>query len=206
MFISFEGIDSSGKSTQSKLLGDFLTAKGYKVLHLREPGGTDISEKIRHLLLDKTNHQMRGLTEFLLYSAARAQLVDEVIRPALSEERTIICDRYCDSSTAYQGFARGLGVEKIEAINKIATYGIMPDLTIFVDVKVETALARLKAKGKLSDRIEAEGSAFFEQVRLGFLQIATHEEERFKVVSGEDDKAIVEQKIRKFVIDKFNIT
>jgi dTMP kinase len=206
MFISFEGIDCSGKSTQCKLLGNFLSYKGYKVLHLREPGGTTISEKIRDLLLDKTNHKMRGLTEYLLYSSARAQLVDEVIKPALARGEVIICDRYCDSSTAYQGFARGLGVDIVEAINKVATYGVMPELTIFVDIPIDMALARLRAKDRLNDRIEAEGSTFFEQVRQGYLQIATREKNRFKVVDGVDDIAIVEQKIRNIVVEKYGIT
>jgi dTMP kinase len=205
MFISFEGIDFSGKSTQCQLLQRFLESKGFDVLLLREPGGTKISEKIRDLLLDKENDNMRALTEFLLYSASRAQLVDEVIKPALMKGQAVICDRYADSSTAYQGCARDLGVEMVERINRIATYNISPDLTIFVDIPVVLALERLKNKGKLSDRIEAEGSRFFELVRQGYLQIATRHKSRFKVVDGADDINIVERKIREFVVERFKI-
>lgn len=203
MFITFEGIDQSGKSTQCQLLKDYLQSLGREVILLREPGGSKISEKIRDLLLDKDNKNMRGLTEFLLYSSSRAQLVDEVIKPALTQNKAVICDRYADSSTAYQGFARGLGIDLVERINQVATYGLDPDLTLFVDIPVGIAFERLKARGKLSDRIEAEGHEFFELVRQGYLQIATRHKNRFKVVDGTDDISNIEQKIRKLVVEKF---
>lgn len=203
MFITFEGIDQSGKSTQCQLLKDYLQSLGREVILLREPGGSKISEKIRDLLLDKDNKNMRGLTEFLLYSSSRAQLVDEVIKPALTQNKAVICDRYADSSTAYQGFARGLGIDLVERINQVATYGLDPDLTLFVDIPVRIAFERLKARGKLSDRIEAEGHEFFELVRQGYLQIATRHKNRFKVVDGTDDISNIEQKIRKLVVEKF---
>ena len=206
MFISFEGIDFSGKSTQCQLLKSFLSDRGQDVLLLREPGGTLISEKIRNILLDKNNEKMKALTEFLLYSASRAQLVEEVIKPALAKGQFVICDRYADSSTAYQGHARGLGIDLVETVNRIATRGITPDLTIVIDIEIAIAIERLKRDGKSSDRIEAEGSFFFEQVRQGFLQVAARHQDRFKVVNGADDISTVEQNIRKLVVEKFDLT
>jgi dTMP kinase len=205
MFITFEGIDQSGKSTQCQLLKEYLQSRGFNVLLIREPGGTKISEKIRDLLLDKENDNMRGLTEFLLYSSSRAQLVDEVIKPALALKKVVICDRYADSSAAYQGFARGLGIDMVEQISQVATYGVTPDLTIFVDIPIQLAFDRLKARGKLSDRIEAEGNQFFELVRQGYLQIATRHKNRFKVVDGTDDINSIEQKIRSLIVERFGL-
>jgi dTMP kinase len=205
MFITFEGIDQSGKSTQCQLLQKYLLSLGHNVLLLREPGGTKISEKIRDLLLDRENRSMRGLTEFLLYSSSRAQLVDEVIKPALAKNQIVICDRYADSSTAYQGYARGLGIDLVEQINQVATCGVAPDLTIFVDIPIQLAFERLKARGKFSDRIEAEGGQFFELVREGYLQIATRHKNRFKVVDGADDINTIEQRIRTLIVQRFGL-
>ena len=209
MFITFEGIDLSGKSTQAQLLGQYLIESGYEVVLLREPGGTGISEKIRNVLLDRGSDGMVPLAEFFLYSAARAQLVEEVIRPALTAGKVVICDRYDDSSTAYQGYARGLGVSKIEMINNIATCGLKPDLTFFVDIPVAESLKRLKTAGKLKDRMESEGEEFFEKVRQGYLQIATKPENgpggRFKIINGTDDIDTIERRIRKIVADKLGI-
>jgi len=147
MFITFEGIDYSGKSTQCQLLSEFLKGKGFDVLSLREPGGTEISEKIRNILLDNNSAGMTSMSEFLLYSAARAQLVSEIIQPALKSGKTVICDRFYDSSTAYQGFGRGLGLKNVETINKISTGGLEPNLTIIVDITVEKSIERLKLAG-----------------------------------------------------------
>ncbi|OQX91675.1 MAG: dTMP kinase [candidate division Zixibacteria bacterium 4484_95] len=205
MFISFEGIDFSGKSTQCHLLEKFLTEKGYDVVLLREPGGTRISEIIRKLLLDKRAGDMSALTELLLYSASRAQLVDEVIRPAIVSGRAVICDRFTDSSTAYQGFGRGLEIKEIEMINKVATNGLEPDLTIFIDVTVEESLKRLKLAGKLKDRIESEGTRFFELVRQGYLQLATRHKDRFKVVDGMDDIDNIKRRVKEIVVKRFTI-
>ena len=205
MFISFEGIDFSGKSTQCHLLEKFLTEKGYDVVLLREPGGTRISEIIRKLLLDKRAGDMSALTELLLYSASRAQLVDEVIRPAIVSGKAVICDRFTDSSTAYQGFGRGLEIKEIEMINKVATNGLEPDLTIFIDVTVEESLKRLKLAGKLKDRIESEGTRFFELVRQGYLQLATRHKDRFKVVDGMDDIDNIKRRVKEIVVKRFTI-
>jgi len=205
MFITFEGIDFSGKSTQCDLLEKYLRQLGRNVVRIREPGGTPISEKIRALLLDKDNRGMIGLTEFLLYSASRAQLVSEVIKPALAEGKTVLCDRYADSSTAYQGFARKLGVENVEKINSLATDGLTADLTIYVDITVEEALRRQAAQDKVSDRMEIEGREFFELVRRGYLHIATINKDRFKVINGMDDINTIQEKIRTIVKEKFGI-
>jgi len=203
MFITFEGIDLSGKSTQCQLLGQYLTDKGFDILLLREPGGTKISEKIRDILLDNDSAGMLPLTEYFLYSAARAQLVKEVIKPALDSGKIVICDRFDDSSTAYQGFARGLGMGKVKTVNKIATGGLSPDLTIFIDITVQESLKRLKVAGKLTDRMEAEGAKFFEAVRQGYLQLATTDEEavrnRFKIVNGADDISTIARRIQQVV-------
>ncbi|MCD6162055.1 MAG: dTMP kinase [candidate division Zixibacteria bacterium] len=213
MFITFEGIDFSGKSTQCRLLGKFLKDKGYNTLLLREPGGTEISEKIRKLLLDKGSDGMFPLTEFLLYNAARAQVVEEVIKPAHDSGKTVICDRFYDSSTAYQGYGRGLPIKDVEFVNNFSTGGLEPDLTIIVDISVAESLRRLKLTGKQTDRIESEGTEFFETVRQGYLQIATrnsslltHKKHRFKVVNGEDDINTVKRKIQEIVISEFENT
>jgi dTMP kinase len=210
MFITFEGIDQSGKSTQCQLLAEFLTGKGYEVLLLREPGGTDISEKIRDVLLDRGSDGMVPLAEFFLYSAARAQLVMEVIKPALESGKIVICDRFDDSSTAYQGYARGLGVAEVESINDLATGGLKPDLTFFIDIPVTESLKRLKDAGKLKDRMESEGAKFFEKVRQGYLQIATKSKDdpdnRFKIINGADDINTIERRIRQIVGENLEIT
>lgn len=205
MFITFEGIDYSGKSSQCQLLSEFLKGKGFDVLTLREPGGAKISEKIRDILLDKDSAGMTALTEFLLYSAARAQLVNEIIQPALKSGKTVICDRFYDSSTAYQGFGRGLGIDKVETINTISAGGLQPDLTVIVDITVEKSFERLKLAGKLTDRMESEGARFFEIVRQGYLKLATYEKERIKVVNGSDDINSVKRRILEIVVARFNI-
>jgi len=209
MFITFEGIDLSGKSTQCQLLGQYLINKGFDVLLLREPGGTKISEKIRNLLLDKNSIGMLALTEFFLYSASRAQLVQEVIKPALASGKIVICDRFDDSSTAYQGVARGLGMNNVRTINKIATGGLTPDLTIFIDITVQELLRRLKVAGKLTDRMESEGAKFFEAVRQGYLQLATADDEavrkRLKIINGADDISTIARRIQQIIGQELKI-
>jgi dTMP kinase len=192
------------------LLKQYLIEKGHKVLLMREPGGTKISEKIRNVLLDTDSDGMVGLAEFFLYSAARAQLVQQVIRPALNKGEVVICDRFADSSTAYQGYARGLGMDNVEAINKIATGSLEPDLTFFIDISVEESLKRLKAAGKLKDRMESQGEKFFESVRQGYLHLATRLERdgnsRFKVINGLDDIPNIERRIIKIVEDYLKVS
>jgi dTMP kinase len=183
MLISFEGIDKSGKTTQANLLVKKFEELGYKVLFLREPGGNFISEKIREILLDSKYHEMDYKTEFLLYSASRAQLVEKVIKPALKESTIVICDRYYDSSTAYQGFGRGIDLSIIDFINNFAA-GIKPDITFFIDVDLNESKNRLLKQGNEKDRLESAGDIFFNKVRDGFYYIAKNEPERMKIIDG----------------------
>lgn len=170
-FITFEGPDGSGKSTQIGLLKEFLEIKGFDVLETREPGGTRISEKIRDIILDTENTEMNPVTEALLYAASRAQHVHEVIKPAISEGKIVICDRYVDSSIVYQGVARGLGIEAVSRINSIAIQGVMPDLTFLFDMDPEAALNR-KVSDSGGDRLELEDIKFHKMVYNGYREIS----------------------------------
>lgn len=184
MFISFEGIDFSGKSTQIELFKDYLVEHNKKVEILREPGGTEISEKVRQVLLDNKNNEMFAEAELLMFSASRAQLVREKIRPYLEKGIYVISDRYHDSSTAYQGYGRGIPIETVNQIHQLAIGDTIPDLTFFIDIPVGIANERRKkkSKGKL-DRIELADTEFYNRVRSGYLEIAK-QEERFKVIDG----------------------
>lgn len=187
MFITFEGIDKSGKTTQSKFLIERLTNLGYTVKFLREPGGTKISEKIRDILLDIDNKEMFPSTEFLLYSASRAQLVNEVIIPALNNNEVIVCDRYYDSSLAYQGFGRGIDLNIINFINNFAA-PVKPDLTFFMDIHISELNHRTNKMYVQKDRLEISGDSFFNKVREGYLSIAHNEPDRFVVIDGSKPK------------------
>ncbi len=184
MLITFEGLDFSGKTTQANLLVNRLKEVDKPVVFIREPGGTSISEKIRGILLDKQYARMNQITELFLFSASRAQLVSEVIRPALQAGKVVICDRFYDSTTAYQGHGRGLHLQGIETINKIATFGTTPTLTVLVEIEISEILRRQKAAGVSSDRMEALGKDFFAKVRDGYRRIAETEPKRFLVVNG----------------------
>jgi len=187
MFITFEGIDKSGKTTQSKFLIERLSNLGYTVKFLREPGGTKISEKIRDILLDIDNKEMFASTEFLLYSASRAQLVNEVIIPALNNNEVIVCDRYYDSSLAYQGFGRGIDLNIINFINNFAA-PVKPDLTFFMDIHISELNHRTNKMYVQKDRLEISGDSFFNKVREGYLSIAQNEPDRFVVIDGSKPK------------------
>ena len=184
MFITFEGLDFSGKTTQANLLVERLKQRGNDVVFLREPGGTKISEKIREILLDKQHLEMNERAELFLFSAARTQLVSEVILPALQRGMIVLCDRYDDSTTAYQGFGRGLNLDQIKTINAMATAGTTPDLTVLVDIDIDEITRRQKAGGISSDRMESSGRQFYERVRAGYLTIALSEPKRFVVING----------------------
>ncbi len=184
MFISFEGIDFSGKSTQLELLKDYLVDHNKKVEILREPGGTEISEKVRRILLDNKNEKMFAEAELLLFSASRAQLVREKIRPYLQKGIYVISDRFHDSSTAYQGYGRGIPIEVVMKVHDLAIGDTIPDLTFFIDIPVGIANERKKKKSKVKlDRIELADIEFYNRVRSGYLEIA-RKEERFKVIDG----------------------
>lgn len=184
MFLTFEGVDYSGKSTQARLLVERLTSDGHTVRFLREPGGTGISERIRDILLDRSNLALTDVAELLLFSASRAELVTHVIRPALARGETVVCDRYYDSTTVYQGYGRGLDLETIHRINRFATGGLQPDLTIVVDIPVDEIERRKHAAGKGFDRMESAGREFFERVRAGYAALAAAEPTRVVLVDG----------------------
>ncbi len=184
MFITFEGIDFCGKSTQAELLKQFLLRQNKKVEIIREPGGTEISEIVRSILLDKKNYHMVMETEIFLFSAARAQLVREKIRPYLNEGIYVISDRFHDSTTAYQGFGRGINIESVNHINNLAIGETVPDISFFIDITVEEAERRKKLiKDFDPDRIEVSEISFYERVRAGYLFIAD-QNERMKVIDG----------------------
>ena len=179
MFVTFEGIDGSGKSTQVRLLAERLRAEGRDVVETREPGGTALGERIRELILH--GDSMAPWAEAALFAAARAQLVDEVIRPALARGEDVLCDRYIDSSLAYQGLARGLGVERVLELNILATGGLLPDRTVFLRVPLDEAARR---RGSDSDRLEREGSAFVASVDRAYEELARIFPERVLAADG----------------------
>lgn len=184
MFITFEGLDYSGKTTQAKLLVDRLEQHGRQILFLREPGGTPISERIRAILLDKQHNEMSQKAELFLFSAARTQLVSQVIRPAIEKGIIVLCDRFYDSTTAYQGYGRGLDLKEVQALNTIATYGTSPDLTLFMNVNIDEVVRRYKRAKQFADRMEESGREFFERVQRGYLALAANEPGRFVVVDA----------------------
>lgn len=184
MFITFEGIDGSGKSTQISLLEPWLAAQGYEVVILREPGGTPLSEAVRGVLLSSKN-EIHPRAELLLFEAARAQLTGTVIRPALQRRAVILCDRFADSSTAYQGYGRGLPVADIIQSNEVATAGLQPDITFLLDIPVEVALGRAQARRNgTPDRMERSGEEFFRRVRQGYRELAVASPDRFVVLDA----------------------
>lgn len=194
LFISFEGIEGTGKSTQVSMLAEYLRQKGRRVVRTMEPGGTEISMKIRELLLSLDSRGMDQLTELLLYNAARVQHIQEVIAPALSRGDIVITDRFSDSTIAYQGFARGIDLQLIDSLDKIATNKLRPAITLLLDVDVKTGLARNRALSK-NDRLECEDISFHEKVRTGFIQIAAREPNRVKIVDASESLEGVHRKV-----------
>lgn len=183
LFITVEGIDGCGKSTQATLIAAALEAAGHDVLRLREPGGVKISEQIRAILLDPANAEMGDVCELLLYEAARAQLVHQVIRPALAAGKTVVCDRFYDSTTAYQAFADGLDRNMVSQANELAVDGCRPDLTLVFDLPVEDALRR-RSDRAAEDRLELKGLEFQARVAAGFRAVAADEPDRVKLVDA----------------------
>lgn len=184
MFITFEGLDYSGKTTQAKLLVKRLQSEGHTVIFLREPGGTPISEKIRTILLDRQHLELTQRAELFLFSAARSQLVTQVIAPALAAGSIVVCDRFADSTTAYQGYGRGLPLDDVLTLNRIATAGTTPDLTVLVDVDTEEIFRRQAIAGVAADRMESAGRQFFESIRSGYRSLAQSEPRRFVLING----------------------
>lgn len=197
IFITIEGPEGSGKSTHSKLLCDFLRRRGYRVLHTREPGGTRISEAVRKILLNKNNKGMSDICELFLFLAARAQIADEIIRPALKKGYVVVCDRFHDATLAYQGYGAGLDLKLIEEMGKLATKGLKPDLTVLLDVETKKGLRRAGIK----DRIEVKSLEFHKRVRGGYLALAEREPERIKVIPTTDVKVSeVQDMVRRAIL------
>lgn len=186
IFVTFEGIDGSGKSTQANSLLRRIQENGYNAVLFREPGGTRISEQIRQILLSTKHSEMAVITEVMLYSAARAQLTEEMIIPGLKENDIVVCDRYFDSTIAYQGYGRGISLEFIDALIKEAAKRVWPDITFLVDVDVELAEKRSGTLGRL-DRIEMETVEFKDTVIRGFREIASNDRDRIVVLDGSQE-------------------
>lgn len=195
-FITFEGSEGSGKSTQARLLSRYLKSKGKRVLHIREPGGVAISEKIRGILLDVKNKKMSDTTETLLYMAARAQLVEEIIEPALKKGKIVIADRFLDSTIVYQGYGNRVNLKLIHTLGKHVTQGIKPHLTFVFDIGVEKGLSRT---GKTKDRIEQRSLFYHQRVRNGYLAIAKKEPGRIKVINAKGSKSEIQNRLRRYI-------
>jgi len=191
-FITFEGSEGCGKSTQSRLLYEYLKREGLGVVYLREPGGTAVSEKIRKILLSPQS-KITPMGETLLYMTARAQVVKEVIKPALLKGEIVVCDRFLDSTIAYQGYGLGIDVKFIKYVGNLAAAGIKPDLTIFLDLPVKKGLIHRKFR---EDRIERRSLGYHSRVRKGYLRLAKQEPRRIKVIKVDKDKSVTQKKIR----------
>ncbi len=199
-FITFEGTDGCGKTTQMSLLAARLRAEGQEVLETAEPGGTRIGLQIRSILLDSANQELCPTAELLLYFAARAQNVDEWILPALAKGTMVLSDRFTDSTLAYQGAARGLGREVVMTIHEIACRGLLPDLTIYLDIDLDTSLERAHARNRTIDdkderRMDEQAVEFHQRVRQEYLKLAEMEPSRIKVIDGRADRAIIADRI-----------
>ena len=198
-FISFEGIDGSGKTTQLKTLAARLRSEGKRVLETAEPGGTSIGSQIRRILLDRANLELSAMAELLLLFACRAQNIEEAILPALDQGLIVLCDRFTDSTIAYQGAGRGLPLDAVAAIDRIACDGLTPHLTLYLDIDVETALARAHVRNQEDDspatRIEEQTAAFHTRVRDAYLDLAATHTGRIKLVDGTGSKEQVAERI-----------
>ena len=200
IFITLEGPDGSGKTTQIAYLRSLFEREGYPVVQTREPGGTPIADRIRSLILDPAHREMTARTEALLYMAARAQHTAELIRPALNRDAVVISDRYTDSTLVYQGVARGLPQEALAWLNRFATEDLVPDLTLLLDGDSDKLAQRLADRGN-RDRLDSEGLEFHQRVRAGFLRLAEQNPGRFRVINGEQPMENVRCSIEKCVMD-----
>ena len=198
-FITFEGGEGCGKSTQIRLLADRLRAAGKEVLLTREPGGTALAEKIRSLVREESDDPPNSRAETLLFIASRAQVVENVIRPALASGTWVLCDRFADSTFAYQGYGRGLDLDELKRINSFATGGLEPDMTILLNVSPEVSAKRMRAREVATntdaDRMEKAGDGFHTRLRQGFLELAAAEPERFAVIQADGSVEEVEEAV-----------
>ena len=200
MFITLEGPEGSGKSTQIRRLAKRLEAMGYPVITTREPGGTSIGDQIRHVLVRMENKELHPRTEILLFLAARAQLVEQLIKPALQDGKIILCDRYGDSTLAYQGYGHGLDLEQLRQMLDFATDHLKPDLTILMDLDVKTGLMRKKAEDEWN-RLDAYEVLFHERVRQGYLELANEEPERWRIVDASKGIDAVQEDLFQIILD-----
>jgi dTMP kinase len=204
MFITLEGPEGSGKTSHIPSLVEYLRAHGHVVFPTREPGGTSIGEQIREVIHDVKNVEMHPRTETLLYQAARAQIVEEVIKPRLHAGEIVISDRYYDSTIAYQGYGHQQDLEQVRALVKYATGGLVPDLTVLLDVDVEVGLRRKKKNGVEWNRMDAHEVEFYKRVRAGYLQMVQQESSRWAVVDAGQKWETVQEELRKVVVEKLN--
>ncbi len=210
MLISFEGIDGAGKSTQIQELLHALSDRGVDALILREPGGTAVAEKIRQILLE-SSHEISPIGELLLFSASRAELIQGVVMPALASGKTVILDRFFDSTTAYQGYGRGIDMELLRSIIAISTCGLIPDITFYLDLEPEEAMKRKFSKTSLPlafendelDRMERSGIEFYRKVRQGYLDIARINSQRFVWINALDSVAVIHNRILALLKERF---
>lgn len=198
-FISLEGGEGAGKSTQNKRIVEWLQEQGKTVVETREPGGTAVSEEIRRVLLDTRNAGLNATAELLLMFAARSQLVEEVILPALADGKVIVCDRFADASYAYQGGGRKLGAETVALVEKIVLKDLQPDLTLLFDIPVELGMARVAGRGE-ADRFEVEAMDFFERVRQAYLERAAANPHRFRIIDASQDQERVWRQVQKALL------
>ena len=199
-FISLEGGEGAGKSTQNRRIVEWLAKQGKSVLETREPGGTPVSEQIRKVLLDTRNAGLNATAELLMMFAARSQLVEEVILPAVSDGKVIVCDRFADASYAYQGGGRQLGGEAVEIVEKLVLKGLQPDLTLLFDVPVEQGMKRVAARGE-ADRFEVESVRFFERVRNAYLERAAAHPQRFRIIDASQDEEAVWHQVETILLE-----
>lgn len=200
VFLTFEGPDGSGKSTQARLLAERLRQEGHEVLETAEPGGTPIGQQIRRILLDPANHDLRAIPELLLMFAARAQNVEQWILPAIEQSKIVVCDRFTDSSIAYQGAGRGLGWKTVLDLDRIACHGLVPDLTLCIDIDTETGLARahsrnLSETGKKESRLDEQSRDFHEKARAAYHELALREPQRFRLIDGHGTPEAIAAKV-----------
>jgi len=199
LFITFEGPDGSGKTTQIKLLSAYLKSKGFEVVTTVEPGGTEIGEKIREILLAKGNLDISPKTETFLFLASRAELASKVITPALKEGKVVLCDRFFDSTVVYQGIARGLGEKQILEMSLWASGGLVPDITFLLSLKISKGKERIEGANRKRDRIELEKDEFQEKIYKGYLDIAKRNKDRFVVINGEKSIESIFEEIKRKV-------
>lgn len=202
MFITFEGSDGGGKSTQITLLSFYLRQEGYKVITTREPGGTTIGEQVRNTLHDVTNKNMTATAEALLYSASRAQLVEEVIRPALASNHIVLSDRYVDSTMAYQGYGRGLDLSDLTRLNRFTTGDLKPHLTFLFEIDIEAGLSRREAGGVEMNRMDLQTKEFYQRVMYGYREMAESNPVRWIVIDANRPVEAIQTDLRRHVKER----